>query len=140
MLEVIAALVILSLGASIAFTWLSQTLVTIGRLRAQEAELIARIDTVEYLRSLNPQTMPTGSTRVAQYRIDWTSIQTGPALPTKSRFNGNGLYNVSLYVVTAKVYDLAGKPWFDTTLPVAGYQQVSRASDVSPLQLSGGNK
>lgn len=69
LLEVLAALVILSIGASVAFTWFGQSVTAMGRLKNEEASLLARNEAMEYLRAINPIEQPTGEVEMPGYRL-----------------------------------------------------------------------
>ena len=73
LLEVIAALVILSIGASAAFSWLSQSVSTMSRLRAEEHLQMVRLEVLDYLRAINPSARPEGAVQMTGYEFSWTS-------------------------------------------------------------------
>ncbi len=52
LIEVLAALVILSLGASVAFSWFGQSVTAMGKLKAEEVRLLAENEAVDALRAI----------------------------------------------------------------------------------------
>ncbi|MFM9922032.1 prepilin-type N-terminal cleavage/methylation domain-containing protein [Variovorax sp. H27-G14] len=134
LLEVIAALVILSFGAAAAFTWLTQTVNTMARLRVQEREQLVRIEVIEYMRALNPSARPEGAVQMMGYDFSWTSRPLRETVPALGDSRAPGIYEVSLYEVTTHVVLLAtmSKP-FDITMAVPGFKQVGTPRGSNPL-------
>ncbi len=128
LLEVIAALVILSMGASAAFTWLSQTVQSIARLKEQEAQLLVRQEAIEYLRSLNPMQQPEGQVSMGEMGLKWTSKAVAPVMRAQAGSGGAGLYEVGLHEVTLVVNrQQSEEPWFTVVQTVPGYRQIAKA-------------
>lgn len=134
MLEVIAALVILSFGAAAAFTWLTQTVNTMARLRAQEREQLVRLEVLDYMRALNPAARPEGAVRMMGYEFSWTSRPIRETVPALGVSRAPGIYQVSLFEVTTHVVlPQAGSQPFDITIAVPGFKQVGKPRSSNPL-------
>lgn len=125
LLEVIAALVILSIGASAAFTWLTQSVSTLARLRSQEREQMLRLEVLDYLRAINPTARPEGSVQMQDYSFSWSSRPLRDPVPALNELRAPGAYEVALFEVSAHVSPSAGSPaeGFEIVLPVAGFRQ-----------------
>lgn len=134
LIEVIAALVILSMGASAAFTWLSQTVQSIARLKEQEALLLGRQEALEYVKSLNPMQQPEGKAALGDMQFAWTSKAVAPVMRAQAGSGSAGLYEVGLHEVTLVVSRSATEsPWFTVVQTVAGFRQIAKADSQRPL-------
>jgi len=127
LIEVIAALVILSTGAAAAFSWLAQSVSTLGRLRAQERVQLVRMEVLDYLRALNPSARPEGAVQMADFSFSWHSRPLRDAVAAMNELRNPGAYEVSLHEVTARVSLSPGASQsdFDIVLPVVGFRQIS---------------
>lgn len=130
LLEVLAALVILSLGASVAFTWFGQSVAAMSRLKAEEASLLARNETMEYLRAINPVTQPEGVVEMPGYQLKWHSHPIRDTVHTLTTLGTASRYDVSLHELRISLTREGdtGTPWASFTLELAGYQQVASSS------------
>ena len=99
LLEVLAAMVILSAGATVAFTWFSQSAVAMGQVKSQEAELLARNEALEYLQHLNIDTRPEGQVSMEGFLLKWSSRPTQPQLSVVTDLGMPGSFSVSLHEV-----------------------------------------
>lgn len=130
LLEVLAALVILSLGASVAFTWFGQSATVMGRLKDEEASLLARTEAMEYLRAINPVAQPTGEVGMPGYRLAWTSQPIREVVRTLTTLGTPSRYEVSLYELDVELRHPAdNSPWTRFQLQLAGYHLVSGSSN-----------
>lgn len=129
LVEVIAALVILSIGASAAFSWLIQSVDRLGRLRREEQAQMIRLEVLDYLRAINPSARPEGAVQMAGYAFSWTSRPLREEVDALNALRAPGIYRVSLHEVTAHVALPApdASEGFDLVLPVAGFRQVGEA-------------
>jgi prepilin-type N-terminal cleavage/methylation domain-containing protein len=129
LLEVLAALVILSIGASVAFTWFGQSVTAMGRIKEEEASLLARNQAMEYLRAVNPVDQPNGEIEMPGYRLSWTSRQVRDVVRTLTPLGTPSRYEVSLYELDVRLARPAGDaPWSQFQLQLAGYRQVAASS------------
>ncbi len=118
LLEVLAALVILSIGASVAFTWFGQSASAMGRLKEEESSLLARNEALEYLRAVNPVAQPTGEIDMPGYQLVWTSRPIREAVRTLTPLGTPSRYEV----------ETGEAPWAQFQLQLAGYKQVASSS------------
>lgn len=129
LLEVLAALVILSLGASVAFTWFGQSAAAMGRLKDEEASLLARNEAMEYLRAINPVAQPTGEVDLPGYRLTWTSHPIREVVRTLTTLGTPSRYEVSLHELDVQlIHTIDNSPWTHFQLQLAGYRLVSSSS------------
>lgn len=130
LLEVLAALVILSMGASVAFTWFAQSAAVMTRVKAEEVGLLARNEAMEYIRAINPVAQPEGQVEMPGYQLTWHSRSIGEPMPALTTLGTASRYEVSLYEVDiALARDTATpNPWIRFTLNLAGYRQVGSGS------------
>ncbi|MDZ4187682.1 MAG: type II secretion system protein [Hydrogenophaga sp.] len=129
LLEVLAALVILSIGASVAFTWFGQSVTAMGRIKAEEKGLLARNHAMEYLRAVNPVDQPTGEIEMPGYRLSWTSRPIRDVVRTLTPLGTPSRYEVSLYELDVRLARPDDDtPWSEFQLQLAGYRQVAPSS------------
>lgn len=137
MLEVLAALVILSLGASVAFTWLGQSVRSMGRLKAEEAALLARTEALDYLRSINPTAQPSGDVQLPEYQLRWSSRQIRDTRPTLSTLGTRSQYDVALFELDVQLIQKdQQEPWATFVVQRSGYVRVGSGS----MSIFGGGK
>lgn len=129
LLEVLAALVILSLGASVAFTWFGQSVAAMGRLKDEEASLLARNEAMAYLRAVNPVAQPAGEVDTPGYRLVWTSHPIGEVVRTLTTLGTPSRYEVSLHELDVQLSHPADNAsWTRFHLQLAGYRLVASSS------------
>jgi len=130
LLEVLAALVILSLGASVAFTWFGQNVAAMNRLKDEEAGLLAQNEAMEYLRSVNPVATPAGDLEMSGYRLSWNSTLIGPVTRAINPMGTPSRYEVSLHKLDVELKKPgADNPrWIHFQMQLAGYKQVAGSS------------
>lgn len=130
LIEVLAALVILSLGASIAFSWFGQSVAVMGKLKAEEVKLLAENEATEALRAINPIAQPAGELVMPGYRVRWTSQVIGEPLSALTTLGTAARYQVSLHDLSVELRKDGDdhQVWSKFTLALAGYKQVSGGS------------
>lgn len=129
LLEVLAALVILSIGASVAFTWFGQSVTAMARLKDEEASLLARNEAMEYLRSINPVTQPSGEVNMPGYRLNWTSRPIRDVVSTLTKLGTPSRYEVSLHELDVQlIHTQDNAPWTGFQLQLAGYRLVASSA------------
>jgi general secretion pathway protein I len=127
LLETLAALVILSAGASVMLTWFSQNATALSRLKESEDIERGRLQAIEYVRSINPVEQPRGDVALGNYRISWSSRQTADTVRPLTIMGAPGRYEVSLFELTIllkRASDPASLQATQILLPVAGYKKV----------------
>jgi len=134
LLEVLAALVILSIGASVAFTWLGQSMNTLSKIKSEESILLAQNEAIEYLRTLNPQDKSSGEVSMKDYTVIWTaSLWTAslikPTARTMTALGNPAKYEVSLYELDVHLVRAPGdQKWSQFKIQLAGYRKVGSGS------------
>jgi general secretion pathway protein I len=128
LLETLAALVILSAGATVMFTWFAQNAAVLGRLKVAEEVERLRLEATEYVRTLNPVERPRGDVTLNQYRLAWTSRQSADTVRTVNELGTPARYEISLYELTVRLTpadNSSSEPVSQFTLPVVGYKLVA---------------
>lgn len=135
LLEVLAALVILSVGASVAFTWLGQSVSAMERLKSEEKMLLARTEALDHLRAINPVEQPIGDIELPGYRLRWNSRQIRDTRPALTLLGTPARYDVSLYEMDVQLL-LPGEdePWVRFQVQRSGFKQTG----MSPMSILGG--
>lgn len=126
LLEVLAALVILSMGATVAFTWFNQNVSVLNRIKQEEKILLIKTEAIEYIKSINPRLNPEGSKEILGYSVKWEStIKSNPQRALNNQ-GGEGRFEVSLYEINAKILSLDEKETYENIkLNSAGYSEVA---------------
>jgi prepilin-type N-terminal cleavage/methylation domain-containing protein len=125
LLEVLAAMVILSLGATVAFTWFNQSATALSQVKNQESELLARSEAIEYLQHINPDKQPTGQVDMPGYQVEWRSQPVYQAVKSVTDLGTPASYTVSLHEldVVLRKTDARQATWIEFKLTLAGYTQ-----------------
>jgi prepilin-type N-terminal cleavage/methylation domain-containing protein len=125
LLEVLAAMVILSLGATVAFTWFNQSASALSQVKNQEAELLAQNEALEYLQHINPDQQPTGQVDMPDYQIEWRSQPVHQPVKSVTDLGTAAGYTVSLSQldVVLRKKDNRQQEWVKFKLTLAGYTQ-----------------
>jgi prepilin-type N-terminal cleavage/methylation domain-containing protein len=123
LLEVLAAMVILSIGASIAFTWFNQSAMALAQVKDQEAELLARDQALEYLQHINPDKQPSGQVDMPGFQMEWHEQAVYPPARSVTDLGQASAYTVSLHQldVVLRKNDAKQKDWVSFKLRLAGY-------------------
>ncbi|MCU6434930.1 prepilin-type N-terminal cleavage/methylation domain-containing protein [Undibacterium sp. Jales W-56] len=133
LLEMIAALTILTIGSVVLFSWLGQTMGQLNRFQLQEKESLARLQAIDFLSTQNPFLTPDGKQVFDSFSMEWKSKPISEVRETVSPNGGLGLYQMSLYTVQVVAYDKAGKSWFEFPVRLVGYKQVRQPAKATPF-------
>lgn len=131
LLEVLAALVILSVGASVAFTWLGNSASHLSKLKEEEAGLLVQNEILQYLRAINPTATPTGELELSGHQVSWSSTPIAATIRATNPLGTLSRYEVTLYQMDIDVRKAksASEPvWIHFQLRQAGYKQVAGKS------------
>jgi len=133
LLEMIAALTILTIGSVVLFSWLGQTMGQLTRFQLQETESMARLQAVQFLSNQNPATAPSGKQLFDQFYLEWTSSPISETRDSVSPQEGLGLYQITLYNVQSRAFHHDGREWFAFSVRLAGYKQVRKPATEKPF-------
>lgn len=122
MIEVLAAMVIFSLGAVVLFGWISQTADRLVRLNTEQKQLFAELLALEYVRTLNPMERPAGEQALAGARLRWRATPVGTEAPARTPAGAEGVYAVQLYRTALRVESDGGTTSEQVVL-LAGWRQ-----------------
>jgi prepilin-type N-terminal cleavage/methylation domain-containing protein len=133
MVEVLAAIVIFSVSATVLFDWIGQVAGRLGKLAQEERMLFARLAAVEYLKTINPMLEPAGSAVLSgDARLQWQAVPMGEA---NRVYPDSGLYEVGLFKVEFRVAQ-AGQNQQQSVF-LAGWRQVREAQSTSLFNPAG---
>ncbi|MET3119122.1 prepilin-type N-terminal cleavage/methylation domain-containing protein [Undibacterium sp. GrIS 1.8] len=133
LLEMIAALTILTIGSVVLFSWLGQSMGQLNRFQLQEKESLAKIQAIDFLSTQNPAVASDGRQVFDSFQIEWTSEPLSEIRDSVSPSGGLGLYQISIYKVQVKASDKTGRAWFEFPLRLVGYKQVRQPAAVTPF-------
>jgi general secretion pathway protein I len=133
LLEVLAAIAIFSIGAAILFSWIGQTAARLRSVGSEQQQLFAQLAALEFARSLNPMSQPSGEILLGNSRVAWTAAQVGEESPVRNLTGSPGLYVVRLYQVELTVEQ--GKlEKTRQSLYLAGWRQVRKVQRDMPFK------
>lgn len=127
LLEVLAALVILSIGATVAFTWLGQSASTMHRLKQEEKLILIKFEAIEYIRSINPMDNSQGRTKINDYDLQWSSTPSQPIQRSLNSRGGQGNYEIGLFKTEVKI-SKSNEVALNFTINSSGYKKISNAN------------
>lgn len=140
LVEALAALVILSLGAAVALTWFIGSADRVARLRQEENLLLNQLSAMDFVRSINPAERPQGQVLLAGQQMSWSSqIISGP-VRSMNKLGGDGPFELTLHQVKFTLMQAndsngvtnTGEP-ISFELKLAGYRSVVGAGGVSAI-------
>lgn len=130
LLEMLAALVILSAGTAVAFTWFNQSANALSKVKEQEALLLATQECIEQLQHINPQKQPSGTLQMPGYLIEWQSQSIAPEVDSLTDLGMRSRYRIGLHSVNIKLYKdgQKDKPWTQLTLQLASHSSSEQSN------------
>jgi general secretion pathway protein I len=132
MLEVLAAIVIFSLGASVLFGWIGQTANRLRSVGSEQQQLFAQLAALEFARTLNPMQEPTGELALGNSRVSWSATAVGEESPVRTLTGSPGWYVVRLYDLNLTV-EQAKLGRSQQQLYLAGWRQVKKSQKELPF-------
>lgn len=127
LIEAIVALVLIATTGIALFSWINSNIISLSRVQEINAENMATINSVEYMKNINPMTSPEGQANLGSSRLSWkaeaiTDPRDGAGYPY-----GVSLYQLGLYQTKINVQKLDGQFWFTFTLQQVGYKKVRKS-------------
>lgn len=124
----LVALTILAVAATTLFGWVLQISGQIQRLNNQQAQAMAQLSALRYLKLVNPAQTPKGQREFTDFVLSWNATAITPMLPTLNPSDAPLSTRIGVYAVRATLTRGSSvEPWvaFDTQLagwtqPVAG--------------------
>jgi general secretion pathway protein I len=132
LLEVLAAIVIFSAGATVLFSWIGQTAQRLQTVSVEQQQLFAQLTALEFARGLNPMAQPSGETVLGQSRVSWQAAAVGEESAVRTLTGSTGLYVVRLYQVELRVQQAKLGP-SKQSLYLAGWRQVKKLQKDLPF-------
>ena len=136
MVEVLAAMVIFSIGAVVLFGWIGQTADRLGRISKEQAQLFSELAAIDYLRTLNPTRSPQGEQTIGEAKFRWAASPVGSEQPSRAATGNEGIYAVQLYKVNLSI-DTGRGGKSERSLLLAGWRQVRSGAIVNPFEALG---
>lgn len=127
MIEVLAAMVIFSLGAVVLFGWISATADRLVRVNSEQKQLFANLLALEFVRSLNPMERPAGEQTLGNARLRWQATPVGAEAPARTPAGADGLYAVQLFRTALRVESESGST-SEQVVYLAGWRQTRPAA------------
>lgn len=132
MIEVLAAMVVLSIGAVVLFGWIGQAASRLALLSAEQRQLFGELAALEFARGLNPMLQPSGQMRLGDAEIRWTSMALGDEQSVMGSGTSLGAYVVRLYRLVL-VTEADGAPPKERSLVLAGWRQTKPVRGATPF-------
>lgn len=124
LLEAIVALVILSTAGLAMFSWLNANLQTTHRIQVLSAELKAKENALEYMKSINPMQVSQGQAIIGNITIKWESKPITSPMDGANYPNGMSLYQIALYETSITLDKTDAPSWTSFKLQQMGYRKV----------------
>ncbi len=124
LLEAIVALVLVAGAGAVLFSWVNDSVVSLGRLSEQHLRQAAMENVLSYMQGVNPMTDPTGDMDFASYRIRWQSTPVVDERDNSNYPGGTGFFRVGLYEVTVTADRGDQAKWFEMKLRLFGSKKV----------------
>jgi len=104
LLEVLVALVLISILGTTLFSWLNTNLININRINHANRQVMHKDLLLEYVSLINPMQTPQGEEAIGAYRIHWESAIVNPV--SQGRFvtgfiskSKIGVYQITLQLI-----------------------------------------
>ncbi len=136
MIEVLAAMVIFSVGAVVLFGWIGQAAERLNKLGVEQQKLFGDLAALEFARTLNPAARPVGDTVVGDVHIAWRAAPVGEELPAYGGGGGVPVYMVQLYRLSLEV-DNTSVGHSERSIYLAGWRQLRDARPTNPFATAG---
>lgn len=120
MLEMLVALTILALSASLLFDWVYQVNTRMRKLNEEQAQAFAQMRAVEFLGLVNPALTPTGKQTFDQFNLEWQAKSVTPMRATLDANDAPLRMELAVFEVHARLLQPGSREvWveFDTRLP-----------------------
>ncbi len=128
LIEVLAALVILSLGATVTLSWFSQSMSTMKNIKDQEDVLLIQMDVIELMRGVNPLIQPEGEIKLKKYNVVWSSSIKQPIRTMRSNQGGTGPFEVGVFNVVVDIYNSQNNTKvYSFDLNLSGYRKLKNS-------------
>jgi general secretion pathway protein I len=140
LVEALAALVILSLGAAIVLTWFIGSADRVARLRQEETLLLSQLSAMDFVRSINPAERPQGQVLLAGQQMSWSSQVISGPVRSMNKLGGDGPFELTLHQVQVTLMQASDSNGLANTgesvsfeLKLAGYRSVPGAGGVGAI-------
>lgn len=132
MIEVLAAMVVLSIGAVVLFGWIGQAASRLALLSTEQRQLFGELAALEFARGLNPMLQPSGRMQLGDAEVRWTSVALGDEQSVMGSGTSLGAYAVQLYRLVL-VTQAEGAPPKERSLLLTGWRQTKPVRGATPL-------
>lgn len=139
LLEMLVALTILALSATLLFDWVYQVNTRMRSLNEQQAKAFAQLRAVEFLGLVNPAISPSGKQAFAEFVLEWQSRPLTPMRTTLDANDGPLRMELAVFAVHVRLLQSgSSRVWveFDTRLPGWNRLAGSTLNGVSGLVVS----
>ncbi|MCE2943375.1 MAG: prepilin-type N-terminal cleavage/methylation domain-containing protein [Lysobacteraceae bacterium] len=128
LLEAIVAMTMFAMGAVALYALQAQSVRSLQRVAERQAYVAAVDAALPLVEDLNPMREPSGTRRVADLEVRWTSTPLEDPRPGRTAVGLESLFEVGLYAVDVEVRR-NGEPRARFNLRRVGYRQVRRAEE-----------
>lgn len=133
LLESIVALVIVATAGMALFSWLSSSLSNLRHAADVSAEISAKENIIEFMRTINPMLTPEGDMLFGPYQIHWSSKAIISEQDNANYPNGIGLYKIGLFQTKITTSRPEAHLWFEFTLKQVGYWKARKK--INPFEV-----
>lgn len=109
LLEAIVALVLVTMLSITSFTWISNLLLSVGKIEENAFSNAKQRNVTEFLSDINMMSQTTGNKNMGGVNIQWSASLIEPIKRAKSMDGGDNPFEVGLYKVAVQVQELNGE-------------------------------
>lgn len=128
LLEAIVAMTLFAVGSVALYALQAQSVRSLQRVAEREAYVAAVEAALPLVEDLNPMREPSGTRRVADIEVRWTSTPLEDPRPGRTAVGSESLFEVGLYEVDVDVRR-NGEPGARFNLRRVGYRQVRQVEE-----------
>lgn len=103
LLEVLIALVLISMLGTTLFSWLNSNLININRVKQVNKQILHKDLLFEYAQLINPMQTPQGEESMGIYQIHWQSNISQPILPGMLNTGITNKSQIGVYQITLQL-------------------------------------
>lgn len=103
LLEMMVALVILSVGAVVVFDWLAQTNARMLVLQTQQRHTLAKMKAATFLDTINPALAPRGTQLFDDFEVDWRVSASTPVRRMLDPADAQTRFEMAVYALQVTV-------------------------------------
>ena len=124
LIEAMVAMVIIGGAGMALFSWVNNSVISLGRVEDANARNAAMLNAIEFMQSVNPMLRPEGKIQLGDHELSWKATVQGDLVDGSAYPQGQSLFQLALYDTRVTAQRADGSAWFDFKLKLVGYKRV----------------